>query len=191
MVPDPEDGNILYGGGQRCDQHINVEAYLGGQLPAEDPDDLNRKTWTLPTVFSPKDEALYYSNQFVFRSRDRSKTWEKISPDLARLNPPQARESGSAHGEGYRSTDDGAFRRGVFDQPFALAGHDGLGRHGRWVDSRDARRWQDLERCDAAADDAVEQGVADRSRTFRCGDGVCFGRPASSGRYEALHLSHA
>ena len=89
VVPDPEDGNVLYGGGQRCDQHINVEAALGGQLQAEDPDDLNRKTWSLPTVFSPKDQALYYSNQFVFRSRDRSKTWEKISPDLARLNPPK------------------------------------------------------------------------------------------------------
>jgi photosystem II stability/assembly factor-like uncharacterized protein len=89
VVPDPEDGNVLYGGGQRCDQHINVEAALGGQLPAEDPDDLSRKTWSLPTVFSTKDQALYYSNQFVFRSRDRSKTWEKISPDLARLNPPK------------------------------------------------------------------------------------------------------
>jgi photosystem II stability/assembly factor-like uncharacterized protein len=89
VVPDPEDGNVLYGGGQRCDQHINVEAALGGQLPPEDPDDLNRKTWSLPTVFSTKDQALYYSNQFVFRSRDRSKTWEKISPDLARINPPK------------------------------------------------------------------------------------------------------
>ncbi len=69
VVPDPEDGNVLYGGGQRCDQRINVEAALGGQLPPEDPDDLNRKTWSLPTVFSPHaDKALYYSeNQFVFR----------------------------------------------------------------------------------------------------------------------------
>ena len=41
-----------------------------------------------PQVFSPADEALYYSNQFVFRSRDRGKTWEKISPDLARVHPP-------------------------------------------------------------------------------------------------------
>jgi len=87
VVPDPKDGNVLYGGGQRCDQRINVEASLGGELPAPDPNDPNRKTWSLPTVFSPADEALYYSNQFVFRSRDRSKTWEKISPDLARLNP--------------------------------------------------------------------------------------------------------
>jgi hypothetical protein len=38
-------------------------------------------------VFSPADKALYYSNQFVFRTRDRGKTWAKISPDLTRLHP--------------------------------------------------------------------------------------------------------
>ena len=56
-------------------------------MPPPDPADPNRKTWTLPQVFSPADEALYYSNQFVFRSRDRGKTWMKISPDLSRVNP--------------------------------------------------------------------------------------------------------
>ena len=88
VVPDPKDGNILYGGGAgRCDQALNTAAPLGGELPAPDPNDPNRKTWTLPEVFSPADEALYYSNQFVFRSRDRGRSWEKISPDLARLHP--------------------------------------------------------------------------------------------------------
>jgi photosystem II stability/assembly factor-like uncharacterized protein len=88
VVPDPKDGNILYGGGAgRCDQYFNTSASLGGELPPPDPEDPNRKTWTLPEVFSLADEALYYSNQFVFRSRDRGKSWEKISPDLARLHP--------------------------------------------------------------------------------------------------------
>jgi photosystem II stability/assembly factor-like uncharacterized protein len=88
VVPDPKDGNILYGGGdQRCDQALNLPAPAGGELPAPDPADPNRRTWTLPQVFSLADEALYYSNQFVFRSLDRGKTWEKISPDLARLHP--------------------------------------------------------------------------------------------------------
>jgi photosystem II stability/assembly factor-like uncharacterized protein len=88
VVPDPKNGNILYGGGAgRCDQYFNTAASLGGQLPPPDADDPNRKTWTLPEVFSQADEALYYSNQFVFRSRDRGRSWEKISPDLARVNP--------------------------------------------------------------------------------------------------------
>jgi len=88
VVPDPKDGNILYGGGAgRCDQHLNIPAPLG-QLPEADPNDPDRRTWTLPEVFSQADDALYYSNQFVMRSRDRGRTWEKISPDLARLHPP-------------------------------------------------------------------------------------------------------
>jgi photosystem II stability/assembly factor-like uncharacterized protein len=88
VIPDPKDGNILYGNGNgRCDQAFNVAASLGGQLPPSDPNDPDRKTWTLPQVFSTADEALYYANQFVMRSRDRGRTWEKISPDLARLNP--------------------------------------------------------------------------------------------------------
>ena len=89
VVPDPKDGNILYGSGNgRCDQALNSAVPLGGELPPADPGDPNRKTWTLPQVFSQADEALYYANQFVMRSRDRGKTWQKISPDLARMNPP-------------------------------------------------------------------------------------------------------
>ena len=89
VVPDPTEPNILYGAGAgRCDQALNVAASLGGALPPADPNDPDRKTWTLPEVFSQADGALYYSNQFVFRTRDRGKTWEKISPDLTRLNPP-------------------------------------------------------------------------------------------------------
>ncbi len=88
VVPDPKDGNILYGAGTgRCNQALNIQVSLGGKLPDPDPADPNRKTWTLPQVFSQADEALYYANQFVMRSRDRGKTWEKISPDLARMTP--------------------------------------------------------------------------------------------------------
>ncbi|HJZ97105.1 MAG TPA: hypothetical protein VKE70_11420, partial [Candidatus Solibacter sp.] len=88
VLPDPKDGNILYGNGAgRCDQALNISIPTGGQLPPPDPDDPNRKTWTLPQVFSEADEALYYANQFVFRSRDRGKTWAKISTDLARVKP--------------------------------------------------------------------------------------------------------
>jgi photosystem II stability/assembly factor-like uncharacterized protein len=87
VVPDPKDGNLLYGSGARCDQRFNIEPTPGGDLPPADPKDPNRKTWTLPEVFSQADEALYYSNQFVMRSRDRGRSWQKISPDLARVHP--------------------------------------------------------------------------------------------------------
>jgi photosystem II stability/assembly factor-like uncharacterized protein len=88
VVPDPDNGNLLYGNGNgRCDQALNVSEPAGGELPAADANDPNRRTWTLPQVFSLADQALYYSNQFVFRTRDRGKTWMKISPDLTRMHP--------------------------------------------------------------------------------------------------------
>ena len=88
VVPDPTPGkgHILYGMGLRCDQALNL-GIPSGDLPKPDPADPNRKTWSLPTVFSPADQALYYSNQFIFRTRDRGKSWSKISPDLTRTNP--------------------------------------------------------------------------------------------------------
>jgi photosystem II stability/assembly factor-like uncharacterized protein len=88
VVPDPKNPDLLYGNGdQRCDQSLNLSAPEGGALPKEDAGDPYRRTWTLPQVFSLADDALYYSNQFVFRTRDRGKTWTRISPDLARLHP--------------------------------------------------------------------------------------------------------
>jgi photosystem II stability/assembly factor-like uncharacterized protein len=88
VVPDPRDPDLLYGSsGERCDRPLNLSVPEGGKLPKEDPGDLYRRTWTLPEVFSPADDALYYSNQFVFRTRDHGTTWTRISPDLTRLRP--------------------------------------------------------------------------------------------------------
>lgn len=88
VVPDPDNGNLLYGNGdKRCNQMLNLLESAGGKLPPPDPSDPNRRTWTLPQVFSQADKALYYANQFVFRSRDRGKSWTRISPDLSRTNP--------------------------------------------------------------------------------------------------------
>ncbi len=86
--PDPKRARVLWGGGAAaCDQSLNIALQPGGELPPPDPSNPNRKTWTLPEVFSLADQALYYSNQFVFRTRDRGKSWQKISPDLTRLHP--------------------------------------------------------------------------------------------------------
>jgi photosystem II stability/assembly factor-like uncharacterized protein len=58
VLPDLRDGNVLYGSGdQRCDQALNLPAPAGGELPAADPSDPSRKTWT------------------------------KISPDFTRMQP--------------------------------------------------------------------------------------------------------
>ncbi|MGH9475018.1 MAG: WD40/YVTN/BNR-like repeat-containing protein [Terriglobales bacterium] len=88
VVPDPDDSDYLYGGaGQRCNQKLNIRDSLGS-IPRPGPGQpVYRKTWTLPLVFSRADKALYYANQYVFRTRDQGRTWQRISPDLTRVDP--------------------------------------------------------------------------------------------------------
>ncbi len=148
VIPDPKDGNILYGGGAgRCDQALNVMASLGGALPKDDPADPARRTWTLPEIFSPVDEALYYANQFVMRSRDRGKTWATISPDLSRVKPelPKSLDPVTASNIDQKMTE----RFGVvyslapspLDGKLLWAGtDDGL----LWVSRDDGGKWDDV-----------------------------------------------
>ncbi len=74
---------FLYGSGNGKLRSESEYRAAGQRCAAEeDPDDLNRKTWTLPQVFSLADEALYYSNQFVMRSRDRG---EDVGENQSRI----------------------------------------------------------------------------------------------------------
>ena len=87
IAPDPDDPDIVYGGGVekldlRTDQTHSVDPTLA------EPDDIYRKTWTLPLVFSRRDpKVLYYGNQKLFRTSDGGAHWATISPDLTRENP--------------------------------------------------------------------------------------------------------
>ena len=48
----------------------------------------DRRTWTLPLVFSPRDiHVLYFANQRMFRTEDGGNHWSVISPDLTRDDP--------------------------------------------------------------------------------------------------------
>ena len=47
-----------------------------------------RHTWTLPLVFSPADQhALYFSDQYLFKTTDGGNHWARISEDMTRENP--------------------------------------------------------------------------------------------------------
>jgi photosystem II stability/assembly factor-like uncharacterized protein len=86
IAPDPDDPQIIFGG--RVDR-LDLRT---GQTQSVDPTlahpDLYRRTWTLPLVFGTAGaRALYFSNQRIFRSRDRGRHWDVISPDLSRENP--------------------------------------------------------------------------------------------------------
>ena len=86
IVPDPQDPNILWGGrvgrfDRRTLQDQDVNPTLA--YPA-----YYRSEWTLPLAISPRDpKAIYFANQFLFRTVDGGRHWEKVSPDLTRENP--------------------------------------------------------------------------------------------------------
>jgi len=85
-APDPLHPEILFGGTvSRCNvltgETVNVSPERGMKEPA-------RHTWTLPLVFSQADpRALYYSNQFLFKTDSGGDSWTQISPDLTREDP--------------------------------------------------------------------------------------------------------
>jgi photosystem II stability/assembly factor-like uncharacterized protein len=86
IAPDPANPGILFGGGVgRWDAATLQEQDLDPTLayPGE-----YRGEWTLPLAFSPRNpQALYFGNQFVFRTTDAGRHWDRISPDLTRENP--------------------------------------------------------------------------------------------------------
>ena len=83
---DSQHPGIIYGGtGQRFDLESN--APVSGTTAPRSPD-CARTDWTQPLVFSKADpKALYYSNQFVFKTADGAQTWTQISQDLTRPDP--------------------------------------------------------------------------------------------------------
>ncbi|HUO18569.1 MAG TPA: hypothetical protein VMU44_02290 [Steroidobacteraceae bacterium] len=87
IAPDPLDPEIVFGGRvDRLDLRTGQKASVAPTLAYPD---LYRGTWTLPLTFSPADpHALYFANQRIFRTTDRGRHWQPVSPDLSRENPP-------------------------------------------------------------------------------------------------------
>jgi photosystem II stability/assembly factor-like uncharacterized protein len=86
VIADPQDPEVIYGG------RVSRLDTRSGQTRQIDPTlahlELDRRTWTLPLAFSPRDpRALYFANQRLFRTTDGGEHWDVISPDLTRENP--------------------------------------------------------------------------------------------------------
>ena len=86
-APDPLHPEILFGGTvSRCNvltgESKNVSPERGatpGQF---------RHAWTQPLVFSTADQhALYYANQFLYKTTNGGESWTQISPDMTREDP--------------------------------------------------------------------------------------------------------
>ncbi|HEY6061597.1 MAG TPA: twin-arginine translocation signal domain-containing protein, partial [Gemmatimonadales bacterium] len=85
---DPLHPGIVFGGtGSRWDLEQN-RMIPGTTAPAPSNKEPVRRDWTQPLVVSPADpHALYYADQFLFKSTDAARTWTQISPDLTRPAP--------------------------------------------------------------------------------------------------------
>jgi photosystem II stability/assembly factor-like uncharacterized protein len=145
IAPAPGDPDLLFGGSvDRFDLKTLQEQSVDPTLayPA-----YYRSEWTLPLAVSPRNpKAVWFGNQFVFRTLDGGRHWEKVSPDLTRENPgippnldPITAETSDTKGP----------RRGVV---YALAPSpvtDGLIWAGTddglvWISRDDARTWTNV-----------------------------------------------
>jgi len=103
-APDPLHPEILFGGTvSRCNvltgetKNVSPErgATTGGATPGQ-----FRHAWTQPLVFSQADpHALYYANQFLYKTTNGGESWTQISDDLTREDPgvpPNLNEAAAA-----------------------------------------------------------------------------------------------
>jgi photosystem II stability/assembly factor-like uncharacterized protein len=99
--PDPTDADIVYSeyqGGEVSRRRVSTgEEKSIKPLPAagEPP---YRFNWNTPMATSPTQPGtIYIGSQFLFRSRDKGDSWERISPDLT-TNDPARQQQGKSGG---------------------------------------------------------------------------------------------
>jgi hypothetical protein len=83
---DPLNPGVIFGG-ISTRWNLETNTAVRGTTAPQSPEQA-RADWTQPLVFSPADpHALYYANQFLFKTADAAKTWTRISGDLTRPDP--------------------------------------------------------------------------------------------------------
>ena len=85
-APDPLNPDVMYGGTvEKCNVQTGKIDRISPEVDLPTPP---RHTWTLPLVFSPADpHALYFSDQYLFKTTDGGNHWTRISDDMTRENP--------------------------------------------------------------------------------------------------------
>jgi photosystem II stability/assembly factor-like uncharacterized protein len=104
MASDPTDPNVTFGG--NYSGVIDMQNRATGLRARLDPWPLNpmghdakdskyRFQWTFPIMNSPHDaNVLYVGSNVVFKSSDKGKSWQIISPDLTKHDPATLGASG-------------------------------------------------------------------------------------------------
>ena len=86
-APDPLHPEIVFGGTvEKCNVLTGETKNITPEAPQQGV--TYRHAWTQPLVFSQADpKALYFGNQFVYKTVDGGDKWTKISADLTREDP--------------------------------------------------------------------------------------------------------
>jgi photosystem II stability/assembly factor-like uncharacterized protein len=102
-VSDPKDPNIVYAGeyggimtrfDRRTNQARNISVAQYNPSGIEPEKHKYRFQWTAPILVSQHTGAVYHAANFLFRTTDGGKTWEKVSPDLTRNDKHKQQWSG-------------------------------------------------------------------------------------------------
>ncbi|MEP7131907.1 MAG: sialidase [Acidobacteriota bacterium] len=97
-VPDPTDPDAVYAESQggyisRIDRRTSAARDI---QPKAGYKEKLRYNWNTPIYASPTAKGtIYIGAQFLFRSRDRGDTWERISPDLTSNDPEKQKQEQS------------------------------------------------------------------------------------------------
>ncbi|MDQ2971557.1 MAG: sialidase [Pseudomonadota bacterium] len=98
MFEDPTDKNYIYAESQggfvgRINRHTHQIQLVQPQAGYKEK---LRYNWNSPIAMSPNDKGtMYIGAQFLFKSSDHGKTWDRISPDLTTNNPQEQRQEES------------------------------------------------------------------------------------------------
>lgn len=99
VLPDPTDKNILYWqyqGGNLMRFHKNTREIKEIKPFTDNPDEKLRFNWDTPIAFSPTNNGvLYVGAQYLYRTKNRGDSWEKISPDLTTNDPEKQKQEES------------------------------------------------------------------------------------------------
>lgn len=96
--PDNQDDNILYWqwqGGNIVRYYKKTGEFKQIRPFPQSAKDKLRFNWNTPYTFGSKSGNLYVGAQFLYRSKDKGDTWEKISPDLTTNDPEKQQQEKS------------------------------------------------------------------------------------------------
>jgi photosystem II stability/assembly factor-like uncharacterized protein len=98
MIPDPTDPDAVYAESQGGNiGRVNRKTLVSRDIqPTAGFHEKLRFNWNTPIHASPTQKGtIYIGAQFLFRSRDRGNTWDRVSPDLTTNDPEKQKQEQS------------------------------------------------------------------------------------------------